>query len=148
MEILTESAMVINLVVAVLLGSLVGVQRSIIGKMAGMRTFALVSLGSALFVSISRLVSSQFIDLTNFDPLRVASQVVVGIGFLGAGLIIFRGENVTGLTTAAGMWVAAGVGMACGYGLYLVGITATVLTLLIFTLLWHLEAKVKNTSGN
>ena len=134
----------IGLLLSVALGMLLGIERNLAGKVAGMRTYALVSMGSALFIEVSRIVSSQFIDLTNFDPLRVASQVVVGIGFLGAGILIFKGGQVTGLTTAAGLWVAAGVGMTCGFGLYLVALFAAGLTLFIFTAMWVIERDYVN----
>lgn len=135
---------VIRLVFAVIMGGAVGIERSLAGKTAGMRTYALVSLGSALFVLVAELVGQQYLaaGMRNFDPLRVASQVIVGVGFLGTGLIMFRGEKVSGLTTAAGVWVAAGVGMAAGYGLYLVALFVAILTLLIFTLFWTLEQRV------
>ncbi|HSE34554.1 MAG TPA: MgtC/SapB family protein, partial [Candidatus Paceibacterota bacterium] len=99
-----------RLTVAVLLGLLVGAERSRVGKRAGMRTYALVSLGSCLFIVISGVVSFQYAETFVFDPLRVASQLVVGIGFLGAGVIFVQRSVLTGLTTAAGLWVVAGVG--------------------------------------
>ncbi|MBI2099746.1 MAG: MgtC/SapB family protein [Candidatus Vogelbacteria bacterium] len=133
--------LLLRLLVAVVLGASLGVERSLAGKTAGMRTYALVSLGAAMFVAISQAVTSQYmqIGMRNFDPLRVASQIVVGIGFLGAGLIIFKSHKLRGLTTAAGLWVAAGIGMASGYGLYFLAIGGALFTLLIFTVLWQLE---------
>ena len=129
----------VGLLLALLFGALLGMERNLAGKMAGMRTFALVSLGSALFVDISRLVIAQATVTTNYDPLRMASQVIVGIGFIGAGLVVFRGTHLTGVTTAAGVWVSAGVGMACGFGLYTLALFATGLSLIIFTVLWVIE---------
>ena len=139
---------VIRLVVAVLLGGLVGVERTLAGKTAGMRTYALVSMGSALFVLVSIIVSLQFINLTNFDPLRVASQILVGIGFIGAGLVFHNNQNMrtSGLTSAAGLWVSGGIGMACGFGLYSLAIISALLTLLIFTILWYVEKGFKKIS--
>ncbi len=133
-----------KLIFAVVLGGAVGIERSLAGKTAGMRTYALVAMGSALFVIIADLVTRQYLALgiRNFDPLRVASQIVVGIGFLGAGLIIFKDHKVSGLTTAAGVWVSSGIGMAVGYGLYTLGLFVSILTLLIFTVFWTLEEKV------
>ena len=131
--------MVLSLVLAVVLGVCLGFERNLAGKVAGMRTFALVSLGAALFALISEMVTKQTVGVVNFDPLRMASQVIVGIGFLGAGLIMSRSGKVTGLTTAAGMWVAAGVGLACGFGLYLLAFLATGLTIFIFAFLWIIE---------
>ena len=135
----------IKLVLAVLLGSLVGIQRTVAGKMAGMRTYALVSLGAALFIIVSDVAGLYYLDLgaQAFDPLRVASQVVVGIGFLGAGLIIFQEKKLVGLTTAAGLWVAAGLGMAVGYGLYSLAIVTTILMVVVFTAFWYIEHYVK-----
>jgi len=129
----------IGLLLAVLFGAILGVERNLAGKMAGMRTYALVSLGSALFVDVSRLVIAQSASAANYDPLRVASQIVVGIGFIGAGLVVLRGGHLTGITTAAGIWVASGVGMACGFGLYTLALFAVGLSLVIFTVLWIIE---------
>jgi putative Mg2+ transporter-C (MgtC) family protein len=137
-----------KLFVALLFGVMLGVERSMAHKMAGMRTFSLVSLGSALFVIISQIVASQFPQSSSLDPLRVASQIIVGIGFLGAGLIIYKGPGVIGLTTAAGMWVSAGIGMAVGFGLYALAATATFFTLFIFVILWFVESRIKHYSGN
>ncbi len=134
---------VIRIVVAALLGGLLGLERTIAGKVAGIRTYALVSLGSALFISVSELVVSQAGGAMAVDPLRVASQVVVGIGFLGAGLIVFQESRVSGLTTAAGLWVAAAIGVTTGFGFYLLACVATLLTLAVFTVLWLIEKKIK-----
>ncbi|MFA5736656.1 MAG: MgtC/SapB family protein [Candidatus Paceibacterota bacterium] len=130
---------ILSLVLAMALGICLGFERNLAGKVAGMRTFALVSLGAALFAIISKLVTEQTIGIINFDPLRMASQVIVGIGFLGAGLIMSKAGKVTGLTTAAGMWVAAGVGLSCGFGLYWLALVATGLILFIFAILWIVE---------
>jgi putative Mg2+ transporter-C (MgtC) family protein len=133
--------MIMRLTVAVILGLLVGAERSRIGKRAGMRTYALVSLGAALFVIIAGKVSFLYAESFVFDPLRVASQIVVGIGFLGAGIIFIEREILTGLTTAAGMWVVAAIGVACGYGLYVIATYVTFLTLFIFEALWYVEVR-------
>ena len=135
--------LLIRLVVAMVLGGLVGFEREIAGKVAGFRTYSLISVGAALFVIISSVVSKEFIGVTVFDPLRVASQVVVGIGFLGAGLIIFRGDTVHGVTTAAGLWIVTALGMAVGFGMYEVAIFATILALIIFTGMWYVENRFK-----
>jgi len=150
MEFAIYTEMFIRLSVAMLLGVLLGAERITAGKTAGMRTHALVSMGSALFVIVSVLVSAEFIEkgAVNFDPLRVAAQIVTGIGFLGAGLIIFTGSKLRGLTTAAGLWVAAGIGMAAGFGYYVIAIFVTAITLLVFTLLWYVERSIKKWSKN
>lgn len=131
-----------QLVLAVVLGAFIGLERELARKTAGMRTFALVSLGAALFSIISKYAFKEFWGVPGFDPSRIASQVVVGIGFLGAGLIILRQEKVRGLTTAAGMWVSASIGMAVGFRLYSIAVFATILTILVFLLLWIIEHKL------
>ena len=136
-----------KLLLAVVLGGAIGIERNMAGKAAGLRTYSLVAMGSALFVIISDLASSFYPYATSFDPLRMASQVVVGIGFLGAGMIIFHNNKVEGLTTAAGMWVAAGIGMAAGFGLYSVAVLVAALTVFIFTVMWLLEKFVFGEQG-
>lgn len=147
MEISTVDILV-RLAVALLLGGLVGVERTLAGKTAGLRTYALVAMGSALFVLISQIVSSGLLGQTDFDPLRMASQVLVGIGFIGAGLVFHDNHHMrtSGLTSAAGLWVAAGVGMACGFHLYALALMAAILTLVIFTILWFVEKGFKKVS--
>lgn len=127
------------LVVSAVLGALLGLERSIAGKHAGMRTYALVSLGSCLFVLVGTVASYQLGTFTGINPLSIASNVVVAIGFLGAGLTVFRGEHPVELTTAAGLWLTSGVGMASGFGLYSLALTGAVLGLIIFSLLARLE---------
>ena len=131
-----------QLLLAVILGSLIGLERELARKKAGMRTFALVALGSCLFSIISKLAFKEFWGVPGFDPSRIASQIVVGIGFIGAGSIIFYQSNVRGLTTAAGLWVSAAIGMAIGFKLYATGIFAAMLTILVLVLLWVFEVKV------
>lgn len=135
----TEWEMLARLMMALLLGLLVGAERTRVGKRAGMRTYALVSLGSALFVMIAGQVSAAYANMFDFDPLRVASQIVVGIGFLGAGVIFVQKETITGLTTAAGLWVVAGVGMAAGYGEFFLAVAVAAILLFVFEILWYVE---------
>ena len=132
----------VQLVLAVTLGALIGLERQLAGKTAGVRTYALVALGSCLFSYISKYGFVEFWGVSSFDPSRIASQVVVGVGFIGAGLIVFKNDGVRGLTTAAGLWVSSAIGMAIGFRLYRIGIFATFLTLFIFILLWIFEQKV------
>jgi putative Mg2+ transporter-C (MgtC) family protein len=129
-----------ELVVALLLGACLGLERTIAGKTAGMRTYSLVSMGSALFILISRYVIPTA-EHFNYDPLRIAAGIVMGIGFLGGGVIVFKDSSLTGLTTAAGLWVAAGIGMASGYGLYTLALAATLGTLIVFTFMWYIEQR-------
>ena len=129
------------LIVALLLGSALGLERSLAHKTAGIRTFGLVSMGSCLFILITRVVIPT-VDTLNFDPLRMAAGVIVGIGFLCGGVIVLKDSTLTGLTTAAGLWVSAGIGMAVGYGLIELAIFATAATLLVFTVFWFIEHKI------
>lgn len=129
--------------VATLLGLAIGAERIYAHKSAGMRTYSMVAMGAALFVTISQLVAVAFADHLNFDPLRMASQIIVGVGFLGSGLIIFKDDKLTGVTTASGLWVSAGIGMACGFGLFGLATMATLLTLFIFVVIWVVEKRIK-----
>ncbi len=142
---LTTLDIFINLSLAATLGLLIGSERSIAGKVAGMRTFAFVSLGSALFITISILVTDAYLGRVNFDPMRILASIITGIGFIGAGMILLRQNVLRGLTTAAGLWVAAGVGAAVSFGLYAIAIFTTLLTIFIFTAVWFVENKLKIT---
>ena len=120
-----EGNFILRLFVAGLLGGLIGFEREIRAKEAGVRTHFIVALGSALFMIIS-----QYAFTGQFDHSRVAAQVVSGIGFIGAGVIIFQKNVVRGITTAAGLWVAAAIGLACGSGMYDIAIAATLMTII------------------
>lgn len=137
----------ISLVLAMVLGMILGLERFIAHKTAGMRTYALVSIGSAMFVIISQIVVGQS-DLYNFDPMRIAAQVVAAAGFLGVGAIFHNDQKISGITTASGLWVSAGIGMACGFGLYKIAIFVTILALFAFVALWFIERKVRNIAGD
>ncbi|MDP3958039.1 MAG: MgtC/SapB family protein [bacterium] len=144
-EVISEQ--LVPLLVAVALGALIGFERVLARKTAGPRTHALVSMGAALFVLVGEAVSNAYLGLAPLDPVRIASQIIVGVGFLGAGIIIFRDSQLTGLTTASGLWVAAGIGTAAGFKLYPLAIFATLLTLFIFVVLWYLESRVTKRNG-
>jgi putative Mg2+ transporter-C (MgtC) family protein len=135
----------IQIFVALILGACLGTERSLAHKTAGTRTYALVTMGSSLFIIISRLVIPAS-NLYNFDPMRMAAGVVMGIGFLCGGVIVFQDSRLTGLTTAAGLWVAAGIGMAVGFGYIWLAILATLLTLFAFTILWIIENKIATSN--
>ena len=120
-----EWTFIMRLLIAGLLGGLIGFEREFRAKEAGLRTHFLVALGSALFMLIS-----QYAFTGRFDAARVAAQVVSGIGFIGAGVIIFQKNVVRGVTTAAGLWVAAAIGLACGAGMYIVAVAATLLAII------------------
>src|SRR3989344_3838980 len=134
-----------KLILAMLLGTVIGTERAILAKQsAGMRTFGIVALGSCLFIVVANMVSLPYVGIMNFDPLRTAAAIITGIGFLGAGLIIFRHDTLHGITTAAGLWVVAGIGMAVGFGLYSVFIFAIFFTLIMFTGMWYVENRFKH----
>lgn len=122
---------VLRLLVAGILGAVIGLDREYRAKEAGYRTHFLVSLGSALIMIVSQYGFQDIIqeNSVTLDPSRVAAQVVSGIGFIGAGTIILQKQIVRGLTTAAGIWATAGIGLAVGAGMYTIGIVATLLTL-------------------
>ena len=135
----------VSLFIAMGLGIAIGVERYLAGKTAGVRTYTLVSMGSALFVIISQIITSRFAGQT-FDPMRMAAQIIAAVGFLGVGAIFHKDNQVSGVTTAAGLWVSAGVGMACGFGLYSLAIMATLLTLFTFIVLWFIEKQIRKFS--
>ncbi len=144
METFALSDIYVHLFLAMALGMILGLERFVAHKTAGMRTYTLVSLGSALFVVISQVVTAEFVGTTTFDPLRVAAQIVAAAGFLGVGAIVHRSDNqVSGITTASGLWVAAGVGMACGFGLYQLAVIVTGLGLFTFIVLWLIEKQIR-----
>lgn len=136
---------VLKLFIALALGMIIGTERVWAHKTAGMRTYALVSMGSALFVVISNEMVKFYSGFSGMNPLMIVSQIVVGIGFLGAGIIFNKDSKLVGLTTATGLWVAAGIGMACGLGLYSIAVVATTLTLFVFIVLWFIEERIKNS---
>ncbi|KAA0775927.1 methyltransferase [Bacillus sp. BB51/4] len=124
--------LIIRIGVAGLLGAIIGIEREIRSKEAGLKTHFLVAVGSALIMVVSKYAFSDIMneEHTALDPSRIAAQVVSGLGFLGAGTIIIQKQAVKGLTTAAGLWATAGIGLAIGAGMYVVGIGATILVLI------------------
>lgn len=135
--------MATRLAIAMILGMIIGTERILARKTAGMRTYALVSMGSALFIIISLIITSRFADISNFDPLRMAAQIISAAGFICAGLVFVRNDGVVGLTSSAGLWVSVGIGMATGFGLYNLAVVSTILILFIFVALWFIENKLK-----
>jgi putative Mg2+ transporter-C (MgtC) family protein len=135
---------ILRLAVAAVLGGLVGLERERLEWAAGMRTHALVSLGSALFMVVSIFGFSDILNEQHviLDPSRVAAQVASGIGFIGAGTIILRREVVKGLTTAASIWAVAAVGLAVGGGMFLAAGSATLLALALLILAKPLKARM------
>ena len=132
---------IIQLLLAVFLGGLMGIEREYVGKAAGVRTFSLVSLAACLFTILSREAFNVFLGIEgiSYDPSRMAGNVIIGIGFLGAGLIIFRGIKIEGLTTAAALWAVSAVGMAVGCRFYVIAIFAALLVVLILAVFRRLR---------
>lgn len=124
--------------VAVLCGGIVGFERQMRGKPAGIRTNILICLGTTVFVKLSTLYSGQNVDMT-----RVLGQVVTGIGFLGAGVILARGGRVKGVTSAAVIWMLAGIGAMIGFGLFIPAIILAVITVIILTAIEYLELNLR-----
>jgi len=128
-----------QILLAGVLGMAIGAEREHRRKSAGLRTYTLVSIGSALFTILSIYGFSADGGKIAYDPSRIASQIVVGIGFIGAGMVILRENKIEGLTTAAGIWTTASIGMAVSLGFYLIAIFTTALILLVFVALDRLK---------
>lgn len=120
-----------RLLLALLLGALVGTERKHKGQVAGIRTFALISMGACLSMLLSIYVPQEYMGLKNGDPGRIAAQVITGIGFLGGGAMIQQRGVVRGLTTAAGIWITAIIGMAVGVGMYMASVVCTLLIFMV-----------------
>ncbi len=135
-----------RLILSAVIGGLIGMEREVNNRPAGLRTHVLVSVSSALIMLVS---IDGFYDMETGlrigDPARLASQVVSGIGFLGAGTIIKTGSNIKGLTTAASLWACAGVGLAIGNGYYLGGLLTAVIVLFTLISLGSIERKISKT---
>lgn len=132
-----------KLLLSLLLGSVVGLERKRKGQPAGIRTFALISMGATLAMIVSIYVPQEYLGhVANGDPGRIAAQVLSGIGFLGAGAIIQMKGSVRGLTTAAGIWMIAAIGLAVGVGMYVISCIATLFILFILLQLEKIEKKV------
>jgi putative Mg2+ transporter-C (MgtC) family protein len=143
-----EVDITIKLLLAALAGGLVGLEREKHGRPAGLRTNLLVAVGSCVMMIVSEAFYIKYgvfdaESTLRLDPSRVAAQIVTGIGFLGAGVILKEGATVRGLTTAASLWAVAGVGMAFGMGFFSLGAIATVLMLISLTFLKKLDPLVK-----
>ncbi|MDE1194934.1 MAG: MgtC/SapB family protein [Pseudomonas sp.] len=143
---LSDWEMCIRLLLAALLGSLIGLERERLLWAAGLRTHMLVCVGSCLLMIVSAFGFHDALQMphTELDPSRVAAQVVSGIGFLGAGSILLRGEVIRGLTTAASLWTVAAIGLAVGGGLYAVGTAATFIILVILVAIKPIERVYRN----
>lgn len=136
---LTNLNIMIRLVLSVALGGLIGLERQIHRRTAGLRTHILVSLGSCLIMLTSLYIFDIYKNQVPLDPARIASGVITGIGFLGAGAILRERSNVRGLTTAASLWVVAGIGLAAGCGFYSAAVFTTLLALVTLLFLRQIE---------
>ena len=138
---------VFQLILAVILGGLVGLEREYIRKEAGLRTFSLVCLGATLFTLTGVEISNLLIGKAGveFDPSRIIGQIILGIGILCAGLIIFRETRIEGLTTAAALWVVAAIGATIGVRFYFLAVFTTFLAVLILAGFRFFEEKILKT---
>ncbi|CNH49929.1 putative Mg(2+) transport ATPase [Yersinia aldovae] len=136
--------LLLRIALAGALGGLIGIERQLRAKEAGLRTHILVGIGSAMFMIVSKYGFEDLLTLehVSFDPSRVAAQVVSGMGFLGAGTIMIQKQMVKGLTTAAGMWVTAAIGLVIGSGLYEIGIYGTLMTLIVLEIFRQLSNRL------
>ncbi len=156
METFFNAEFIVRLFMAVILGFLLGLERELTNKYAGLRTHILVCLGACIFTLLSIYGFPTFAQGDNIivnnatgirDTSRVAAQIVTGIGFIGAGTVLRNGPMVFGLTTAATLWIAASIGMACGSGMFDIAIIATVLSVAVLTLIRIFERQFLPSSG-
>lgn len=140
---LSDAELVQRLLTAALLGAVIGFERELRQKSAGLRTNILIAIGSALFT----LMSYEIADATGADPGRIAAQIVTGIGFLGAGAIMRTDSGIHGLTSAATVWVNAAVGLAAGGGQYRLAFIATAVTVAVLFALQPLEGVIDRRFG-
>lgn len=138
------SEFIIRLILAAIVCGAIGIERQIRGKGAGLRTHVLIGMGSALFMIVSKYGFADVLafDHVGLDPSRIAAQVVTGVGFIGAGNILVRNQNIVGLTTAADIWVTAAIGMVIGSGMYELGIYGSVMTLLVLEVFHQLTFRL------
>lgn len=132
---------IVKVLFSMFFGALIGIEREVTNKFAGLRTHILVSLGACIFTILSIHGFPVDTDRYNADPARIAAQVVTGIGFIGGGTVLRMGNNIYGITTAATLWLAASVGMACGAGFYLLGALCSLLAVFTLVVIRFLEFK-------
>lgn len=142
-----NSGIILKLSVAVVLGMFIGAERLFVHKEAGMKTHSLVAMGATLFVIISEFMADKYIGVNGFNPGLMPANIIMGVGFLSAGLIIMQGDRLIGLTTAGGLWVTAGIGMAVGFGFFNLAIISTILILIIFIVMGILEQPIRRISN-
>lgn len=138
-----ETIIIIKVAMAALLGGIIGLERELARKVAGIRTHSLVCLASTLFTSISVDAFKAYIGSVGYDPSRIISNIIVGIGFIGAGAILRHGSKVEGTTTAASLWATAAVGVTVGVGLFKEAFVITALIYAILQIVWFIEEKMR-----
>ncbi|MFH1459628.1 MAG: MgtC/SapB family protein [Candidatus Omnitrophota bacterium] len=143
--ILDINQITMRLLLAAILSGIIGYERELHGRAAGLRTTILVGVGSCLIMITSMNLFEIYRGVANVDPSRIAAQVVSGIGFLGAGTILRFRASVKGLTTAAGLWAVAGIGLAVGSGFYLPALLTTSIIFIVLATLSRLERKIKKS---
>lgn len=140
------SAIVVRLVIAGLLGAIIGFEREIRNRPAGLRTHMLTAIAAAAFTIMTYEIYHEMreinADIARLDPLRIIEAVTAGVAFLAAGTIIRSGSNIRGLTTGAGMWMAGAIGVACGSGFYAVAVIGAVFVLLVTVILGAFEKRI------
>jgi putative Mg2+ transporter-C (MgtC) family protein len=135
----TDLVPFIQIVVALFFGMVLGIERVLAGRTAGPRTYGLVAVGACLATIISISAVDSYPGQASIDPFHIIAAIITGVGFIGAGLIIFRESRLSGLTTAAGIWVASIIGIAVGFKLYSLAFFTTFLTLFVFSIMWRFE---------
>ncbi len=138
MESVTTLEFIINTILAMIAGVCVGIERQVKNKNAGLKTNALVAVGSAIFIGIS----FQYINIENVDLTRITGQIIVGVGFLGAGVIIKRKKEVSGLATAAAIWCSASLGCLAALGMYMELVASTLIIVVINLVMGYYNKKI------
>ncbi|MCK9573245.1 MAG: MgtC/SapB family protein [Candidatus Omnitrophica bacterium] len=136
-----------RIVLAGVLGGIIGLEREKKGRNAGLRTHILVCTGSSLIMLVSLYMFEMYQGRVPVDPSRIAAGVVTGIGFLGAGTIMAGNDGVKGLTTAASIWISSGIGLAVGCGFFSAAVVATVVTFITLAFLKHVEKKLEQSEN-
>ncbi len=136
----------LRLIVAMILGLIIGTERVIAHKTVAMRTYTLVAMGAALFVIISTMIGTLYPGIS-FNGAYIPAAIITGVGFIGSGVMVWQHQHLLGVTSAAGLWISAGIGIACGFGLYSLAVVATLLVLFVFIVLWFIEQRIKKVVG-
>ena len=146
-----EYLILLRIGASILFAFLLGLEREVTGKFAGLRTHILVSAGACVFTLLSLYAFKMHIveGLSGVnDPARIAAQIITGIGFIGAGSVMRHGNNIYGITTAATLWMCAAIGMACGTGMYAIAATATIFSLIVLILIRRFERNFLSSKSN